>query len=145
MWDPQRLTTLSASMACYRESFTLPYLTYIWEWQWTGIAQSEKRLSMEWRTGFDSRQVKWFTQEEFWAGPVFYPEEIGRYFPGDKVAGALSWGQPPSSIQFNKVWRFSSFPPHVFNMLGTWAHHETKDCKQTSSEAGFGSQNGDRA
>jgi hypothetical protein len=27
MWDPQRLTTLWASTACYRDSFTLPYLT----------------------------------------------------------------------------------------------------------------------
>jgi hypothetical protein len=26
MWDPQRLTTLRAFMACYRDSFTLPYL-----------------------------------------------------------------------------------------------------------------------
>jgi hypothetical protein len=24
MWDPQRLTTLWASMACYRDNFTLP-------------------------------------------------------------------------------------------------------------------------
>jgi hypothetical protein len=27
MWDPQRLTTLWASMACYRDSFTLPFTT----------------------------------------------------------------------------------------------------------------------
>jgi hypothetical protein len=27
MWDPRRLTTLWASAACYRDSFTLPYLT----------------------------------------------------------------------------------------------------------------------
>jgi hypothetical protein len=27
MWDPRRLTTLWASTACYRDSFTLPYLT----------------------------------------------------------------------------------------------------------------------
>jgi hypothetical protein len=28
MWDPQRLTNLWASMACYRDSFTLPS-TYV--------------------------------------------------------------------------------------------------------------------
>jgi hypothetical protein len=27
MWEPRRLTTLWASTACYRDSFTLPYLT----------------------------------------------------------------------------------------------------------------------
>jgi hypothetical protein len=29
MWDPQRLTTLWASMACYRDSFTFTFLPYI--------------------------------------------------------------------------------------------------------------------
>jgi hypothetical protein len=28
MWEPQYLTTLWASMACYRDSFTLPTFTY---------------------------------------------------------------------------------------------------------------------
>jgi hypothetical protein len=27
MWEPRRLTTLLASMACYRDSFTFPFFT----------------------------------------------------------------------------------------------------------------------
>jgi hypothetical protein len=30
MWDPQRVATLWASMACYRDSFTLPFLQFFY-------------------------------------------------------------------------------------------------------------------
>jgi hypothetical protein len=29
VWDPRRLTTLWTSMACYRDSFTLPFTLYL--------------------------------------------------------------------------------------------------------------------
>jgi hypothetical protein len=40
MWEPRRLTTLWASTACYRDSFTLPLLFHEDVWGIGGIAPS---------------------------------------------------------------------------------------------------------
>jgi hypothetical protein len=39
MWDPQRLTTLWAFTACYRDSFTFTYLTGWGGMDWIDLVQ----------------------------------------------------------------------------------------------------------
>jgi hypothetical protein len=49
MWDPQRLTTLRAFTACYRDSFTF-YSRYILRWKWTSkkIHLNDANESVRW-------------------------------------------------------------------------------------------------
>jgi hypothetical protein len=94
MWDPQRLTTLWAFTACYRDSFTFFFTL---------------------RYGLESRQEQGFSplhsvQTDSGAHPTSYPMSTGGSFPGVKRPVREAVHSPPTSAEVKNGGATSPLP-----------------------------------
>jgi hypothetical protein len=96
MWEPRRLATLSASTACYRDKFILPFLPfYLYllyfrsRYNSVGIATG---YELEGRGSILDRGKIFFLFHSVQTGsgspPASYPMGTGGSFRGDKAAEA---------------------------------------------------------